>query len=224
MMSGISYEEARHASSTADSRSSDRNVDRLWAIWQDLNPDSFITPQPAPYTTFDFEAGDSQTAESALTPFWDGTGTEFWTSTRVKETATFAYAYPETQQWTYSSFSAYQQALRQIVSQLYGGNVFHNLVQSLVAQPRVPVATTDNGRKPLPPAASTIKKSLKDEPVIRVAAVEADSPPVHELSSPDADDAQKPVVSIKNGHDEHAATDDAEGKPRSPLPRPLRVS
>ncbi len=195
----------------------------MWAMWQDLNPDSFISPQPAPYTTFDFEAGDSQTAESALTPFWDGTGTDFWTSTRVKETAAFAYAYPETQQWTYSSPSAYQKALRQIVSQLYGGNVFHNLTQSLVAQPSVAVAVaaTGDGAKPPLPAASIVKKSRKDDPVISVAAVDADSPPAHELSVPVADAAQKPVVSVKNAHDEDATTHGSDGELQTPFPASL---
>ena len=33
------------------------NVDRLWAIWQELNPSSFMSPRPAPYSTFSTNGG-----------------------------------------------------------------------------------------------------------------------------------------------------------------------
>lgn len=101
------------------------NVDRFWAIWQDLNPNSFITPQPAPTSTFGVNRGATETENTGLTPFWDKSGTKFWTSAQVKDSAaTFGYAYPETQKWQFASTSDYQEALRRTVSNTYGSNVF----------------------------------------------------------------------------------------------------
>jgi tyrosinase len=111
------------------------NVDRLWAIWQDLNPGSQLEARPAPQSTFTTEQGTSETSQSSLEPFWDASGGQtFWTADGVKDSKTFGYAYPETQSWQFADNDAYQQALRQTVTQLYGGNVFQNLQQSLAAK------------------------------------------------------------------------------------------
>lgn len=101
------------------------NVDRFWAIWQTLNPNSFVTPK-ASEGNFTTEQSALEDANSELKPFWDKTGTNFWVSTQVKDTTTFGYAYPETQKWGFPSTQAYQTALRRTVTQEYGGNVLSN--------------------------------------------------------------------------------------------------
>lgn len=111
------------------------NVDRLYAIWQDLNPDSFMSARPAPFSTFNAEAGESQSQDTPLKPFWDKSGRDFWTSAQIKDTTTFGYAYPETQKWKFPDHKTYQGALRQAVAGLYGTNVFSNFVAN-VAQRR----------------------------------------------------------------------------------------
>lgn len=108
-----------------------RNVDRLWAIWQDLNPDSNMTPRPAPYSTFSATGGEPQTQDTPLAPFWDKSGTKFWTSAEVKDTLTFGYAYPETQRWRFQDQRAYQADIRRAVTALYGTNVFANFVANV---------------------------------------------------------------------------------------------
>ncbi|KAK0671041.1 hypothetical protein QBC41DRAFT_335569 [Cercophora samala] len=109
------------------------NVDRLWAIWQDLNPDNFLSPRPAPYSTFNSTQGESQTKDTPLTPFWDKSATKFWTSEEIKDTTTtFGYAYPETQEWKYKVPSEYQASIRQAVTSLYGTNVFANFAAANV--------------------------------------------------------------------------------------------
>ncbi|KEZ46437.1 Tyrosinase [Scedosporium apiospermum] len=107
------------------------NVDRIWAMWQDLNQDEFMSPRPAPFSNFTVRRGSTEDAQSPLTPFWDETGTKFWTSDRVKSTTTFGYAYPETQRWQYASVEAYQRALRQTIARLYGSNPFLNFAQTI---------------------------------------------------------------------------------------------
>ncbi|KAK4116618.1 Monophenol monooxygenase [Canariomyces notabilis] len=107
------------------------NVDRLWAIWQELHPDSYMSPRPAPYSTFNSTGGEMQTANTPLTPFWDASGTKFWTSAQIRDTTTFGYAYPETQQWRYPDYPTYQAAIRRAVTALYGTNVFANFVANV---------------------------------------------------------------------------------------------
>lgn len=123
---------------TADTPPS--NVDRFWAIWQDLNPNSFITPKPAPASTFGVNRGATETENTGLTPFWDKSGTKFWTSAQVKDSAaTFGYAYPETQKWQFASTPDYQEALRRTVSSMYGSNVFRSFAASAAVSRRVAV-------------------------------------------------------------------------------------
>lgn len=90
-----------------------------------------MSPRPAPYSTFNSTEGESQTKDSPLTPFWDKSGIKFWTSDQIKDSTTsFGYAYPETQEWKYTDKSAYQAAIRQAITGLYGTNVFANFVQA----------------------------------------------------------------------------------------------
>jgi tyrosinase len=110
---------------------SSSNVDRLWAIWQDLNPDSSMSPRPAPYSTFSATSGESQTKDTPLAPFWDKSGGKFWTSAQVRDTTTFGYAYPETQKWRVPDQRQYQAQLRRAVTNLYGTNVFANFVANV---------------------------------------------------------------------------------------------
>ncbi|KAK4167136.1 hypothetical protein QBC43DRAFT_8498 [Cladorrhinum sp. PSN259] len=147
------------------------NVDRFWAIWQDLNPDEFMSPRPAPYSTFNSTEGELQSKDTPLTPFWDKSATEFWTSDQIRDSAaSFGYAYPETQKWKYTDTGAYQASIRQAVTALYGTNVFANFVQAnlqnraqehsaaikSIAAPAPPPSTSsnvrsDSGEKQKPP-------------------------------------------------------------------------
>ncbi|KAG9248530.1 hypothetical protein BJ878DRAFT_476387 [Calycina marina] len=70
-------------------------LDRCFAMWQILNPNSWITPHPAAHATFTTSAGQEQNSQTALTPFYDANGL-FWTSDGVRDTRTFGYAYAET--------------------------------------------------------------------------------------------------------------------------------
>jgi len=162
------------------------NVDRMWSIWQDLNPSSFMTPRPAPYSTFNARLGQSQDQNTALSPFWDKSASRFWTSAQIKDSATFGYAYPETQKWQFSSTAAYQSALRQSVMSLYGSNVFANFATNIMGRSR-PSDTADAIANPtIALAAMSLSArpagDKKDEPAAAPAPAAADS-----------SDAQKPI-------------------------------
>jgi tyrosinase len=188
------------------------NVDRLLAIWQDLNPDSEMAPQPASTSTFTTEQGTTESAASALSPFWDHSGSAtFWTPDRVKDSTTFGYAYPETQKWQFASGDAYQTALRQTVTGIYGRNVFRNFQQSLAAaQVSIPAAP------PLAPAPAPVlptavfskpvshallntlvaEKKTAGQPIVQVTPLGSGetTPPVHDVHAHEPWEMQHPVV------------------------------
>jgi tyrosinase len=71
-------------------------IDRCFAMWQILNPGSYVIPEPATYNTFTNYARQTQEVNSALTPFYQNSFGSFWTSAEVVNTTTFGYAYAET--------------------------------------------------------------------------------------------------------------------------------
>ena len=92
------------------------NVDRLFAIWQALNPTKYVTAQQSE-GNFTTEPGAVESATSPLKPFWDASGTAFWTGQNVQDTAQFGYAYPETCRSGRSlTAAAYQTAVRGYVN------------------------------------------------------------------------------------------------------------
>jgi tyrosinase len=81
-------------------------VDRCFAMWQTLYPNSYVVPEPATYDTFTSSAGQTQDSSSHLTPFHDDTTGDFWTSDTVRSTGTFGYVYPETVNSTGANITA----------------------------------------------------------------------------------------------------------------------
>ncbi|KAM7200214.1 tyrosinase [Naviculisporaceae sp. PSN 640] len=149
------------------------NVDRLWAIWQDLNPDSFMSPREAPWpSTFSTSWKQIDDRNSPLVPFWDSTSTKFWTSDEIKNsTALFGYAYPETQSWLYNDLAAYQDSIRTTVSNIYQMNVFQSAAASASASASAlfkrDSSTSRRQRRsyPVPRASSTATNNTSDSPI-----------------------------------------------------------
>lgn len=97
------------------------NVDRLFAIWQAINPNSYVTPQEVVQETVTNQVGTLETKTTALTPFWENSNA-FWTSDGVRKTGTLGYAYPETQSWKFSTPDQYKANVRATIRKLYGGS------------------------------------------------------------------------------------------------------
>ncbi|EME41685.1 hypothetical protein DOTSEDRAFT_73923 [Dothistroma septosporum NZE10] len=94
------------------------NVDRLFALWQTLHPDSYGATQTAPHTTWAIEQGSTQGVDSPLEPFHKDTAGDFWTTSDVRDwSSTFHYTYPE-----FVSTDGSQSAISGIVNSLYGPN------------------------------------------------------------------------------------------------------
>ena len=71
-------------------------VDRCFAMWQILNPGSYVVPTAATYNTFTTYAKQTQDINTALTPFYRDSFRNFWTAAQVVNTTAFGYAYAET--------------------------------------------------------------------------------------------------------------------------------
>jgi tyrosinase len=99
------------------------NIDRLAAIWQAINPTSYVTSEELPVGNWPnfFIAKDSTVnASTDLEPFRPSFSRgRFYKSTDVEDTTAFFYAYPETQKWNYKSDLDYNNSLVTAVKKLY---------------------------------------------------------------------------------------------------------
>ncbi|KAI9895089.1 MAG: hypothetical protein M1814_000314 [Vezdaea aestivalis] len=72
-------------------------IDRLFAIWQALYPDSYVTSQQTAFGTFTSAPRSLQDSNTLLTPFHSDDGNGLYTSNAIRSTRTFGYTYPEVQ-------------------------------------------------------------------------------------------------------------------------------
>jgi len=102
------------------------NVDRLFAIWQVLNPEVFVGSKKTELGNFDTEAGMVEDAESPLKPFHaslrssGASEDRFWNSDDVRDTRTFKYTYPELKEWNKLSREERSVRVHEDVNRLYG--------------------------------------------------------------------------------------------------------
>jgi len=71
-------------------------VDRLFAMFQVLQPNSYVLPLAVSGSTYTYPAGTTESSSSFLAPFHTNTNGGQWTSTGALKTSTFNYYYPET--------------------------------------------------------------------------------------------------------------------------------
>ncbi|KAL9119272.1 MAG: hypothetical protein Q9187_004178 [Circinaria calcarea] len=95
------------------------NIDRLFAIWQALYPDSYVTPQVPGAGTYTNSPDEFEDVNTALTPFHADRAGTFYTSATVHSTRVFGYTYPELEgEWTLNS-TQFAQTLRAKVNAIY---------------------------------------------------------------------------------------------------------
>jgi tyrosinase len=161
------------------------NVDRLFAIWQALNPTSYTIDKPTTDGTFVIQANSVETATTPLAPFTDASG-QTWNSLQVQQTETFNYAYPETQKWAFQSTADYQNSILNTIQTLYGSvsNQFtdtssdgaENFIATSVPVPAVQAKAENvplvTAQKPITqesvasgPAATPHEQHLKSHPI-----------------------------------------------------------
>ncbi len=91
------------------------NVDRLFALWQTMYPNSYTGSQVAPKATRTIPKGSTQNVDSPLTPFHKNAAGDFWTTTLVRDWRTFHYTYPE-----FADSDGSKSAIASYINKLYG--------------------------------------------------------------------------------------------------------
>jgi tyrosinase len=66
------------------------NIDRLFAMWQAINPKSYVVPEQTVNGTYTQEVGSTEDVETQLKPFHQGVDGDFWTSAKIVKTETVA--------------------------------------------------------------------------------------------------------------------------------------
>jgi len=97
------------------------NVDRIFAIWQALYPDTWVTPQAATLASYTTSKGEIQDSTTALTPFFASADGIFWTSDTVRDYTKFGYTYPELMAGPNTSTKARSRVIK-AVNRLYGAS------------------------------------------------------------------------------------------------------
>ena len=138
-------------------------VDRLVAMWQVLNPSSWISPMANEETSFNAPEGTLQYSGSPLTPFLISSDGTFWDPDMARSTEVFGYAYADTYSTTLNSYQL-QQSLSQKVATWYG----QTSTLSLQTDPR----KTRDARDQVEDAQMSAKTSTTFKPNVRFDAPE----------------------------------------------------
>lgn len=96
-------------------------ADRLIAIWQILNPKSWIQPMAAGETSYNSLKGTLQQADTPLTPFLKSHDGAFWTSDDSRTTEAFGYTYADTDPFL-AARSNFRGELARKITLWYGGS------------------------------------------------------------------------------------------------------
>ncbi|OCK73056.1 Di-copper centre-containing protein [Lepidopterella palustris CBS 459.81] len=90
------------------------NVDRQMAIWQVLQPDTYVVSGIQTQNNWQWSAGQVKNAYTPLKPFTKDVNGNYFTSMDIKSTSVLGYVYPET------GSGSSQSSVRSAVNSLYG--------------------------------------------------------------------------------------------------------
>lgn len=102
-------------------------IDRCFAMWQVLYPNSYVVAESAEYSTFTTSAGETQDAQTDLTPFFQNGKGSFWNSNSARSTETFGYAYAETANTSGTTSKQIQARVKAAINSLYGTTAAANI-------------------------------------------------------------------------------------------------
>ncbi|KAK4997599.1 hypothetical protein LTR66_003012 [Elasticomyces elasticus] len=122
-------------------------IDRIFTLWQNIYPDTYIQPMSQKGGTFTSTAGDVEDGSSPLTPFHDDASGSFWTSDSARNANDFGYTYPELISGNQSSAS-----LKAAINTLYGRTAGstsiskRGVTENLATADSIAVASAVDGR------------------------------------------------------------------------------
>jgi tyrosinase len=71
-------------------------VDRIFALWQTMNPTVWVSPGLSQEGTWTIPANSQEDKNSRLTPFWNGPGSnDYWNSQTCRSWEVLGYTYPD---------------------------------------------------------------------------------------------------------------------------------
>jgi len=70
-------------------------IDRLWAMWSNIHPNSYVQPAVSSGTTYTTNVSTTIDANFPMAPFHKNYNRDLFTSNDVASTNTFGYSYPE---------------------------------------------------------------------------------------------------------------------------------
>ncbi|KAK3996859.1 putative tyrosinase [Cladorrhinum sp. PSN332] len=109
-------------------------VDRIFAMWQSIFPEAWVTPAPAILNSYTTSRGQMQDSSTPLTPFFINNNGNFWTSDGVRDFTQFGYTYAELPTGPNISIRAQARYVRKAINRLYGtsspANLFLNELRS----------------------------------------------------------------------------------------------
>jgi tyrosinase len=105
----------------------------MFAIWQAIHgpnsPEPYVVPTPARKGNFTTAAKQQEDDKTPLEPFSNTKG-DFWKAKDVKETKTFGYCYPETEEWKFSGKpGAYRKDTIDKIRVLYPAGSLANIIR-----------------------------------------------------------------------------------------------
>lgn len=106
-------------------------VDRLLALWQALNPHSWVEPNMARVNSYTTSVGEMLNSSSTLTPFYASSNGSFWDSDMLRDPTALGYTYPELEGISLSnatSVSAGRSRVVSAITRLYGSYSSNKLV------------------------------------------------------------------------------------------------
>ncbi|KAG8960489.1 hypothetical protein FRC00_000213 [Tulasnella sp. 408] len=119
------------------------NVDRIFALWQAINPSVWVSQGPGGRGTFSLPASTPQNRETDLTPFWNGANT-YWDSNDCREFQTkLGYTYPEFVGLDLQDQTAVRAAISTRVNELYGDGTRQNFAFAAAAAPSVSASAAE---------------------------------------------------------------------------------
>jgi tyrosinase len=95
------------------------NVDRLWAMWSILHPDTYVTSQTNFEGTYAEPPDTNETADSPLFPFHRDEEGNFHTANTVRYPGDLGYTYVEIEDWKYTPDEVVSN-VKAAINNLYG--------------------------------------------------------------------------------------------------------
>ncbi|KAF3922232.1 Tyrosinase [Dactylellina cionopaga] len=91
------------------------NIDRLFAIWQGINPTGYNISGTSSFGTFTIATGTVENLDTPLTPFRQSSN-GFYTSATAGNTNKFGYNYPETIDWDLPASASPQDHVNKVIA------------------------------------------------------------------------------------------------------------